>query len=57
MKLYKLVKKKKIKSVTSKLLKNKSDEIISKVIYTGICGSDLSVYLAIISKSTSCLRS
>ena len=45
MKLYKLVKKKKIKSVTSKLLKNKSDEIISKVIYTGICGSDLSVYL------------
>ena len=45
MKSYKLIKKKEIKGVTGKLLKNISDEIISKVIYTGICGSDLSVYL------------
>jgi L-iditol 2-dehydrogenase len=44
-KSYKLVKKKKIQEVTSKLLKNKPDEIISKVIHSGICGSDLSVYL------------
>ena len=45
MKSYKLIKKKQIQEVTGKLLKNKPDEIISKVIYTGICGSDLSVYL------------
>ena len=45
MKSYKLVKKNKIQEVTGKLLKNRPDEIISKVIYSGICGSDLSVYL------------
>jgi len=45
MKSYKLIKKKEIQEVAGKLLKNKQDEIISKVIYTGICGSDLSVYL------------
>ena len=45
MKIYKLIRKKKIQEVTNKFIKNKKNEIVSKVIYSGICGSDLSVYL------------
>lgn len=45
MKSYKLIKNKKIAAITKKTLKNGSNEILTKVIYSGVCGSDLSVYL------------
>ena len=45
MKSYKLIKKKKIKEIKSRSIIYNTNEIVSKVIYTGICGSDLSVYL------------
>ena len=45
MKSYKLIKKKSITAITKKTIKHGSNEILTKVIYSGVCGSDLSVYL------------
>jgi L-iditol 2-dehydrogenase len=45
MKYYKLIKKKNIEPVEKKIPVINSSEILTKVLYTGICGSDLSVYL------------
>ena len=45
MKFYKLIKKKSIKAIEGRIPKITSNEILTKVLYSGLCGSDLSVYL------------
>ena len=45
MRTFKLVNKKKFLSFKRKKFDFKSDEALAKVLYSGVCGSDLSVYL------------
>ena len=45
MRTFKLVNKKKFLSLKRKKFDFKSDEALAKVLYSGVCGSDLSVYL------------